>query len=352
MKIRRWALIFWLFLPLSGILTGQESEVREISTTPLFQDREPLMVRLKYSNRELLRETNDSTYVKSVMYYKEGQGSWDSLPIKIRARGNYRKEHCFISPVKIRIKKKDAKGTLFEGNKELKLVYPCATSKDAKDYVLKEYLAYQMYALITPYHFKTRRWNVTFTDQRKKKDKDYELQAFVIEDIDKVADRNSGNKLKRTVHPLQQDDICSVQNDFFQFLIGNTDFSTAYQHNEKLIFVNGRQAIPIPYDFDMSGWVNTHYAVVSEIQNEKLSIDKVTDRLFRGFKRTEELYQETRELYLSKEADLYQCLEDHQSEFTDPRTYEECRSFLREFYVILKNNGEYRKHILNKARTQ
>ena len=87
-----------------------------------------------------------------------------------------------------------------------------------------------------------------------------ELEAFMIEDIANVADRNRGKRLKRTVHPLQQDHLSSVQNDFFQFMIGNTDFSSAYQHNEKLIFVDGRQAIPIPYDFDMSGMVNAHYA--------------------------------------------------------------------------------------------
>ena len=352
MKLQRWYIILWVFFPLSGMLSGQETAWQERETTRLFKDTVPLTVRLEYSNRELMRETNDSTYMKSVLYYKEGEDPWDSLPIKIRARGNYRKENCFLSPVKIKIKKKDAKGTLFEGNKELKVVYPCFSSDDAKDYVLKEYLAYQMYAMITPYHFKTRRWNITYVDQRKRKDKAFELAAFVIEDIDRVADRNSGNKLKRSVHPLQQDAICSVQNDFFQYMIANTDFSTAYQHNEKLIFVDGRQAIPVPYDFDMSGWVNTHYAVVSEIQNEKLSIDKVTERLYRGFKRNEELYEETRNLYLSKEHELFACLDAHKSEFMDQRAYKECRSFLSEFFVILKNESAFREHILDRARTQ
>lgn len=351
MKIARWIIIFWVLLPLCGPLSGQEARDSE-TTTQLFRDTVPLLVRLEYSNRDLLRETNDSTYMETVLHYKDGQAPWDSIPVRIRARGNYRKENCFLAPIKIKIKKKKAKGTLFEGNKELKLVYPCYDSNAARDYVLKEYLAYRFYAQMTPFHFKTRRWEVAYTDQRKRNDKTYQLEAFVIEDIDRVAERNRGNKLKRTVHPLQQDDSTSVQNDFFQFLIGNTDFSTAYQHNEKLVFVNGRHAIPVPYDFDMSGWVNTHYAVVSEIQDEKLGIDKVTERLFRGFKRSPEVFQAIRQEYLNRQAQLFGCLKAHETEFLNPDSYQECRQFLAEFYAVLRDDTAFREQILDRARTQ
>ena len=41
------------------------------------------------------------------------------------------------------------------------------------------------------------------------------------------------------------DATTSVQNAFFQFMIGNTDFSTAYQHNGKLLYIN-KLIIPLP----------------------------------------------------------------------------------------------------------
>jgi hypothetical protein len=352
MKIRNRLLIFFLFLPMLGGLTAQTAVGTEQETTPLFRDAEPLQIRLAYSNRELLRDTDDTTYLKTVLHYRLGEADWDSLPVKIRARGNFRKANCFLSPVKIEIKKKNAKGTLFEGNKELKLVYPCANNAGAADYVLKEYLAYKLYEPITPYHFKTRRLQLEYTDQRNRKEKVYQLGAFIIEDIDNVAERNQGKKLKRSVHPLEQDDICSIQNDFFQFMIANTDFSVAFQHNEKLVFVNGRKAIPIPYDFDMAGMVNTHYAVVSEIQNEQLQIDKVTQRLFRGFKRDPGLYDSVRNDFLSKEAQLMDIINSHESDFQNPSAYEKCRDFIADFFKILRDNKSYRSQILAMARTK
>ena len=33
------------------------------------------------------------------------------------------------------------------------------------------------------------------------------------------------------------------------------DFSTAYQHNGKLLY-SEKKIIPLPYDFDMSGFIN------------------------------------------------------------------------------------------------
>ena len=83
--------------------------------------------------------------------------------------------------------------------------------------------------------------------------------------------------------------MTSIQNALFQFLLGNTDFSTAYQHNGKLLYVN-KEIIPLPYDFDMTGWVNPSYATV----NTTLGISSVQDRIYRGFKRDQKYFDEVR----------------------------------------------------------
>ncbi len=286
------------------------------------------------------------------MAYEDEDGSWKSLDIKLRARGNFRREHCYFPPIKLKIKKKKAKGTLFEGNKELKLVLPCQLVKHSHDYVMKEYLAYKLYEVVTPFHFKTRAVSLELSEIRGKKEKVHHLKAFLIEDIDNVADRHGAKKLKRSVHPLQQDNICSVQNDFFQYMIGNTDFSVAYQHNEKLIFVTDRKAIPIPYDFDMSGLVNANYAVVSHIQNETLSITKVTDRLFRGFKRSESIYEFIRQDFLGKKAQMMEIVDVLKPQFQDAEQFEKAREFIQDFFVVLQNEGRYQREILAMARVK
>ncbi len=261
MKIPKALFIFIGLLAFGPFAYAQEvaQDTEQLALTPLFAEEVPLRIKMSYSNKQMRKETNDTTYLESVLSYEDTDGNWKTLDVKLRARGNFRRERCFFPPVKIKIKKKKAKGTLFEGNKELKLVLPCLLNKHRNDYVLKELLAYKLYETITPFHFKTRQVALELTDKKGDKEKQHEVVAFLIEYIDKVAERHNANKLKRAVHPLQQDDICSVQNDFFQFMIGNTDFSVAYQHNEKLIFEEGRKAIPIPYEFDMSGLVNASY---------------------------------------------------------------------------------------------
>ena len=354
MKIRNALLIFIGLLTLGPFTYAQDvtQATEPLATTPLFSEESPLPIKMKYSNKQMRKETNDSTYLESVLEYQDMDGDWKTLDVKLRARGNFRRDFCFFPPVKIKIKKKKAKGTLFEGNKELKLVLPCLLNKHRNDYVLKELLAYKLYEVISPFHFKTRQVALQLTDQKGKKEKEHEVMAFLIEDIDRVAERHNANKLKRVVHPLQQDNICSIQNDFFQYMIGNTDFSVAYQHNEKLIFVTGRKAIPIPYDFDMSGLVNTSYSVVSQVQNEVLSIEKVTERLFRGFKRDESVFEFIRQDLLGKKGAILQVMDDYAAQFNDPRQYEIARSFIEEFFVVLHNEDKFQKEILAMARVK
>ncbi|EAR16305.1 hypothetical protein [Robiginitalea biformata] len=340
-----------LLLQLPGAILGQQ-EPADGAAKPLFSSTERLDVRLSYSNRDLIRDTNDSTYLNTMLLYRVGDEAWDSVEVRIRARGNWRKANCFLAPVKVRIKKAAARGTLFEGIKELKFVLPCAPTDDCADYVLKEYLAYKFYEMVTPFHFRTRRMRLEYVDQKKRNEKAYELEAFMIEDIANVADRNRGKRLKRTVHPLQQDHLSSVQNDFFQFMIGNTDFSSAYQHNEKLIFVDGRQAIPIPYDFDMSGMVNAHYAVVSSVQGDNLDIEKVTQRLFRGFKRDPQVFDAVRRQYLDLKPRVMAYLDSMAEDFHNSRQFQNTRDFLENFFQILRDDTSYREQILVSARDQ
>ena len=67
---------------------------------------------------------------------------------------------------------------------------------------------------------------------------------------------------------------------FFQFLIGNLDWSITERHNMKLI-IGDKGALPVavPYDFDYSGLVNTPYAVPPE----ELNLPDVRTAYLEGF---------------------------------------------------------------------
>ena len=314
--------------------------------TLLFQDEEPLKIKLKYSNKEMNKKTNDSTFIETQLSYEQ-DGVWKDIDVRLRARGNFRRNTCYWPPVRVKIKKSAAKETIFEGNKSLKLVLPCMMEPDRNDNIMKEYMAYKLYEQISPYHFNARRVDIDFTEIKGRKEKSHQIKGFLIEDDDIVADRFEGKVVDRFIHPLAMDAETSVQNAFFNFLIGNTDISVAYQHNAKLLYI-GKRLIPLSYDFDMTGFVNPSYATV----NETLGIKSVRDRKYRGFKRDGSIIETVRQLYISKKADLLSIVESHASQFDNQREYKETFKFLNSFYDIIEDDKEYNSQIVAAARTK
>lgn len=317
----------------------------------LFLTDSVLPIKMNYSFKELRKNTNDSTYLNIDLSYEQVPGDWQSIPVRIRSRGNFRLKKCYFPPVKIRIKKAKAKGTLFKGNKELKLVLPCLLEKNADDNVIKELIAYKFYELASPYHFKTRLVDISLFEPKGNKIKEHQVKGFFIEDIKKVADRFGGEVLKRNVHPMQQETLSSIRNEFFQFMIGNTDYSSGYQHNEKLLFLN-KNAVPIPYDFDMSGLCNTSYSVVSQIQGKELPITEVTERLYRGFKRNPAIMVQVKNEFLENQEKMLGIVDAHETYFKNPKEFIRCKKYIQEFFKILTDDNRFQREIMNRARTK
>ncbi|ALM08199.1 hypothetical protein SB49_10580 [Sediminicola sp. YIK13] len=341
-------LVICFFIPLCCIGQVEDSSKKLGKVSKLFKTSKILPVQMEYSNRDLKKLTNDSTYINTLLTYRDAE-TLDTLPLRIRARGNYRRKNCYFSPVKMKIKKDDAKKTLFKGNKELKLVLPCLKVRDANDDVIKELLAYKLYEVVSPYHFKTRLLDFTLSESKGKKIEKHRIKAFFIEDMDELEDRFGGKTMKRNVHPLQQDSLSSIRNSFFQYMIGNTDFSTGYQHNQKLLFLNGF-SIPIPYDFDMSGLCDTSYSVVSQIDGLVLPLESVTDRLYRGFKRSNATMFSIRDEFLQNRSNMMAILEDHKTYFENPDEYQKSKKYILGFFDILADSDKFKSEILDNRR--
>jgi hypothetical protein len=347
-NLRLW--IACLLMTLNCFGQNEVDNKKSEKISKLFSDDKVLAVQMSYSNKELKKATNDSTYINSQLTYVD-QDSIMELPVRIRARGNFRRENCYFAPVKIRIKKGDAKGTLFKGNKELKLVLPCLREKYANDDVIKEFIAYKLYEVVSPYHFKTRLLNFTLNEPRGKKVNELKVKAFLIEDMDELEDRFGAKTMKRNVHPLQQDSLFSIRNSFFQYMIGNTDFSTGYQHNQKLLFVNG-SSIPIAYDFDMSGFCNVSYAVVAKVGESALPISNVKQRLYRGFQRSDATMFAIRDEFLKNQSKMLAIVDNHKGYFENEDDFETTKEYLLEFFATINNPSKFKSEILDKRRTK
>jgi hypothetical protein len=86
------------------------------------------------------------------------------------------------------------------------------------------------------------------------------LTSFLIEDDDKTAKRFDAKiSDSKLVRPNLVNDTVALKQDFFSFMIGNTDWSNTVQHTIKVIERKDSKVIPLPYDFDMSGFVSAPY---------------------------------------------------------------------------------------------
>jgi hypothetical protein len=335
-----------VFFILSFIFIYQMAAQETQSINSLFDEHNPLKVKLNYSNKEMNKKTNDSTYIKTDLSYMDGS-SWKTFEVDLRARGNFRRAKCYFPPIKMKIKKSNSEGTLFSGHKKLKLVLPCLMQKEKNDNILQELMAYKFYEIISPYHFKTRELDIEFEEKKGKKTKVYQLKAFLIEDDKKIAKRHDGKVFERYTHPLAMDANSSVQNTFFQYMIGNTDFSVAYQHNGKLLFAN-KKIIPLPYDFDMSGLVDASYAVA----NETLGISSVRQRKYRGFKRAQPIIDKVRDEFIANKIRIFEVIEYYKDRFELESEYSSIKDYIESFYKILEDDSSFQKNIVAEFRTK
>jgi len=336
-----------IFLNFSCYISYSQNTISE--PAPLFQNQEPLSIKLKYSIKDVKKNTNDSTYIESMLYYKYEATEYDSLKIDLRARGNNRRENCYYPPLRLKLSNSVTKETPFEGNKKLKLVLPCLIESNNDDYVVKEYMAYKLYEIVTPIHFKTRLLDIEFIEEKGKREVSNDLKGILIEDIDNTAKRLNGNEIKRRILPLQQDGLASIRNSFFQYMIGNTDYSTTYNHNGKLLFVD-KKIVPLPYDFDMCGLVDASYAVVSNVQNLNLGIENVTERAYKGYKREDTLFEQVRTEFILNKSKMFDVVDSLEIYFEDKNQFIRAKRFIEEFFEIIQDDKRFKNNILDKAR--
>lgn len=321
------------------------SSIFGFQTSSLFLEKEPLDLELVTSLDELRNSKSDTTFFSTVLKYKNESGEWDSLQVELRARGNTRRKICHFPPVRIKIKKSVSKNTLFAEDKSLKLVLPCQLANSFNGMIAKEFVCYKFYESVTPYHFQTRLVNLTLTDVKNRKSKTHNLVAFIIEDDDKVAKRFQYKISEaKVIRPNYINDTSAVRQDFFAFMIGNTDWSNTGQHNVKVMADKNKNHIPLPYDFDMAGFVGAPYA----IPYDYLPIKSVQERLYRGLCRDPELVEYVRDQYIQLEPEIRDALVQYEK-YMSASDFKLARNFLNGFFDIIKNDKLFKDQILSKC---
>lgn len=268
-------LAFWLLL-FSGPLTAAQPK-------PLFAASDPIHIVIQAPLGTLVRNRSGGV-IQGTLTDPAG----NALPVALSVRGITRRsaEICDFPPLRVQFASPAPPTSLFAGQKKLKLVTHCKNSASFQQYVLLEYSAYKMYNLLTPHSFLVRLANVDYRDADGRPI--LSRIGYFLEDLSDVAKRN-GMTQTHAPNVIAESDLSApdaARYALFEHMIANHDWSMLAGpagkqccHNAELIGPLAPGAtIPVPYDFDFSGFVDAPYATPPDA----LHINSVRERVYRG----------------------------------------------------------------------
>jgi hypothetical protein len=328
--------------------TATRSRTRKPS--PLFAATAPLELTLTFNMRRIIgdRDTtvHDHPLRAATVTYRDSSGQSISIPARIQVRGVWRLQNCQFPPLRLRIAKKDADPTIFDRERQPKLVTHCRNSDDYEQYTLHEYVIYRMHALVTPVALQTRLARITYVDSASGKPAATRA-AILLEDEDHLAERLGGRVFEvKGVPPTQLEPYDTFVMSLFQFMIGNTDWSVPGLHNIQIIQTDSAsfpRHFALAYDWDFTGLVRTRYAV----PDRRLRIRSVRDRLYRGVCPSEPDLARAVATFNEKKPAILAVYDSVPG--LDPSTTRDGREYVEEFFQVINDPRRVKRDIVGEC---
>jgi hypothetical protein len=311
----------------------------------LFDSDELLEMTLEFDIRHFKRTKFKGLYQEAFMTYLNNNDTV-TKKIKIRSRGEFRREYCDFPPIRLNLKKNEHHDDIFTDVDKIKMVTHCKGGYD--DFILKEYLIYKLYNVISDYSFRARLLKVTYIDTRKP-DRPFSEYAFLIEPTEFLTERTNTNEVEYdnlNQAGMRQEIIDRVA--LFNYMIGNYDWTVPRLHNlvvlSRPFSENSHRGIPVPYDFDYSGLVNANYAVPPE----DAPVKSVRERLYLGLCRSEDEFRKVTDHFREKKEDLYKIIEEFP--YLKVKSKKEMINYLDSFYVDFDQHNTIVSKLLKNCR--
>jgi len=254
----------------------------DVDAAPLFEESAALEIELVGPIKDLKSDKNSS---HEMQFTLSTQGVVHQ--VDVRLRGNSRRRVCDFPPLRLKFKKKATAETVFENQNKLKLVTHCRDRDATEQGLLKEYMAYRLFNVLSEKSHRVRLVRMTYVDtDPNRAGKTLKRYGYLIESSAELAERIAATEVDRTGVSLkslnsQQASLVYV----FQYLIGNTDWSLVTADTEEFcchnieLFETDSEVFLVPYDFDLSGIVDSKYAK----PDPSLRVRSVRQRVYRGY---------------------------------------------------------------------
>ena len=337
-------LVFILFCsaaPGAGQITsgtaGQAVPDSVYKSFRLFEDEEILEITLRFDLSTYFRTKPKKEFLPANITIHLSETDSLSRDIRLKTRGEFRNSFCMFAPIELNFRKVDFGYSDLNSISKLKLVTQCRSGALNSDYLLKEYLAYKLFNVMTDTSFRVRLLTINYIDTQKDR-KPIQHYGIFIEPLDMLTARTNtfevkaGTLTQKNIVPWVMDRMA-----IFNYMIGNYDWSIPGQHNVKVIkplSVNPTGlGIAIPYDFDWTGFVDPSYA----IPVEETGLESVRERLFTGVCRSEETYLKDLEVFKSRKDELYKVINDFPH--LAPRVRRELTIYLDGFFEKMEGKN-------------
>ncbi len=345
-----------LAILLASPVIGQNDDSRILTGIPvntnksfrLFEDEDLLEITLRFDLSTYFRTRPKKDYLQANITFHLSKTDSINQDIRLRTRGIFRNSYCVFPPIELNFKKANFGYTDLDSLSKLKLVIECRSGKENEEYILKEYLAYKLFNVLTDTSFRVRLLTVNYIDTEKKR-KPIRHYGIFIEPLEMLTDRTNTIQIKSL--SLTQKNIVPRVMDrlaIFNYMIGNYDWSIPGQHNVKviksLILDPFGLGIAIPYDFDWTGFVNPAYA----IPTEETGVLTVRERLFTGICRSREVFQKDLEIFAARKEEFYRVINEFPH--LNPKIKKELISYLDEFYNQLAGKSMLIENLLNSCK--
>lgn len=323
---------------------------------PLFRSHDLLRLRIEADFHALRRDREEENPEREGnAWLIRDDGTEVHFPVQLRTRGRFRLQSrtCTFPPIRVNFRKGQVEETLFDGQDKVKLVTHCRDGDRFHQNVVREYLVYRIYNLLTPLSFQARMAEITYLDTSGEEDPVTRL-AFFIEMEESLAERLGGEIPSDSVqalgiHPARIHNEHAARVALFQYMVGNTDFSLygvpgTPPHNVVPVRLEAGGIIPVPYDFDWTGLVNAPYAR----PDPSLGIRRVTQRVFRGLCRPGTEFGPQYEHFLARREAITGLVREELRLGEDER--EDVLEFLEDFWETLEDPDERRERIEEECR--
>ena len=336
--------IIFLILSLCTDLQANSGQIHSVNDKEkassifdsFYDDEKELSITLVTDLDVLINDRNREDYQDAQMIYENQNKEKIEWSVSAKPRGKFRRRICDFPPVKLKFSKKELARAGLNDHNDLKLVTHCLADKqEGLDNVMREFLAYKLYNLLTPKSFRVQLVKIQYKDSKGKL-RPIKRYGFLLEDTDEMAERLGGEECSDCVNPDQsrmdsyEENMLSV----FQYMIGNADWSLMMARNVKYVERPSGKLLAVPFDFDFSGLVDASYAV----PNREYGQWSVQNRVFMGFQPDEEVLFQTLYNFSQQKKALYAEVKKCKGLKADTRNF--INAYLDRFFYAIEHGTE------------